>query len=94
MSKSLISSDKQCWVCGSTRDIHKHHIYGGPNRSLSESWGCWVYLCAYHHNMSDKGVHFDRNLDALLKTTCQRRWEEKYGENRERFRQIFGRSYL
>lgn len=94
MSKSLISNDRECWVCKTTKDLHRHHIYAGCNRQLSEYWGCWVYLCPFHHNMSNKGVHFNHDLDVLLKKTCQRRWEEKHGEDRERFRAIFGRSYL
>jgi len=93
MSKSLLSDDKVCWVCGTPLDLHRHHCYGGPNRGLSEAYGAWVYLCARHHNMSNEGVHFNHELDILLKKQCQRAWEMKYGD-REKFRIIFGRSYL
>lgn len=93
MSKSLICNDKECWVCRTTQGLHRHHIYGGPNRGLSESWGCWVYLCGLHHNLSNDGVHFNHGLDVLLKKQCQRAWEAKYG-TRADFLKIFGRSYL
>ena len=92
--RSIVSIDKQCWVCGSRENLHKHHIYYGvSNRPLSEKYGCVVYLCYYHHNGSNEGVHFNHMLDLLLKKHCQRAWEKKYGD-REAFRKIFGRSYL
>lgn len=51
-----------------------------------------MYLRAYHHNMSDEGVHFDRQLDVLLKTIAQKELEKTM--SRDEFRQHFGRSYL
>lgn len=92
MSKSLISDDKQCWIC-ENREVEKHHIYGGPNRNLSEKYGCFVYLCHNHHTGTNEGVHFNHDLDLLLKMTTQREWEKRYG-NREDFIKTFGRSYL
>ena len=92
--RSIVSIDQECWVCHSRQDLHRHHIYYGvSNRPLSEKYGCWVYLCAYHHNMSNEGVHFNHDLDLLLKKHTQRQWEMKYGD-REAFRKVFGRSYL
>jgi hypothetical protein len=67
-------------------------FYGTANRKQSEKYGCWVYLCAYHHNMSSEGVHFNKSLDILLKQECQRRFEKD--GTREEFRKIFGKSYL
>lgn len=94
MSKSIISDERKCVVCGDTRYLHKHHIYGGVGRrNLSEKYGCWCYLCARHHNMSDHGVHSDNLLDLKLKQMCQDTFERQVG-SRERFREIFGRSYL
>lgn len=91
--KSIVSNDRQCWVCGTPLDLHRHHVYGGACRNLSETYGCWVYLCARHHNMSNEGVHFNKGLDLLLKKHTQRIWEETYGD-REAFRKVFSRSYL
>lgn len=92
--KSIISNDRACWVCGSVRDLHKHHVFGGANRNLSETYGCWLYLCAHHHNMSNQGIHFDPQLDALVKKTTQRRWMTFYGKNKDDFIRVFGRSYI
>lgn len=94
MSKSIMQSRRECWVCGAENDLHLHHIYeGSGRRKKSTMFGCTVYLCAYHHNMSDHGVHFNKELDLNLKRLCQKRWEEIYG-NREAFIKTFGRSYL
>lgn len=67
-------------------------FYGTANRKKSEEFGCWVYLCANHHNMSNAGVHFNKELDLKLKQRCQEEFE-KYG-SREDFRRIFGKNYL
>lgn len=94
MSKSIISNDRVCLVCGSIFNLHKHHIfYGRGNRKLSEKYGCWCYLCGTHHNLSDRGVHFNKDLDLRLKQECQRVWELKHG-GREKFIKTFGKSYL
>jgi hypothetical protein len=94
MSKSIISNERQCVVCGLTTNIHKHHIfYGTANRQNSEKYGCWCYLCARHHNMSQYGVHADNLLDLKLKQMCQDTFERQVG-TREQFTEIFGRSYL
>ena len=94
MSKSLLSKEKVCFVCQTPLGLHRHHVYGGANRKLSEREGCWVWLCGRHHNLSNDGVHYDRILDELIKEECQRRWEAEHEEGREGFRRIFGRSYL
>ena len=94
MSKSILSNEKVCFICGYTKDIHKHHIfYGTANRKLSEKYGCWCYLCAVHHNLSNMGVHFNRDLDLKVKRLCQQKWEAEYGD-RIKFIAVFGKSYL
>lgn len=92
--KSILSNDKKCLICGSTIGLHRHHIfYGTANRKKSEEDGCWCYLCGVHHNMSSKGVHFNKKNDLKVKRLCQERWEELNG-SREEFRKRFGQSYL
>ena len=91
--KSIISNEKECYVCG-CKTVHKHHIfYGTANRKLSEKYGCWCYLCAVHHNMSNEGVHFDKELYMKIKRLCQEKWEEINGDRNE-FIRTFGKSYL
>ena len=91
--KSIIQENKECWVCGTTQDIHEHHIiYGTANRRLSEKYGLKVWLCAKHHNMSKDGVHQNRELDLRLKQLAQKRFEEEYPN--EDFLKVFGRNFL
>ena len=94
MGKSIISNDKECFICGSTLYLHKHHcIYGTANRKLAEKYGLWVYLCELHHNGSDEGVHFNPPFDITLKKYAQEKWQSVHG-SKEDFIKVFGKSYL
>ena len=93
MSKSIISNERKCVVCGTTLNLHRHHVfYGVANRPKAEHWGCWVYLCARHHNMSNEGVHFNHELDLSLKKYVQTEFEKKYGH--DKYMEVFGRNWL
>ena len=97
MSKSIIqaTSSKICYFCKTTYNLHKHHIfYGTANRKKSEQDGCWCWLCAKHHNMSDEGVHFNRQVDLLLKARTQLAWMQTYNKTTEDFIKRYGRNYL
>jgi hypothetical protein len=84
---------RKCYVCDTTQNLHKHHIYGGTGRrKLSEKYGAVVDLCYRHHNGSNSGVHFNHELDMKLKADWQAEFE--LAHTREEFRSIFGRSYL
>lgn len=89
--KSVLQEKKECWVCERTENLHDHHIiYGSANRKKSEKYGLKVWLCPYHHNMSDEGVHFNKALDLRLKQMAQSYFETHIG-SRELFREEFGR---
>ena len=95
MSESIISNEYECLACRTQINLHKHHIYGGTGRrNKSEEYGCWVYLCGRHHNLSNFGVHFDKEFDLALKQKCQRILEDEHGWTKERFIKTFGRNYL
>lgn len=91
--KSVFQKNKECYCCGTTMNIHEHHIFGGPNRKACEKRGLKIFLCAYHHNMSDEGIHFDKAYDLYIKQMAQKYYEEFYG-TRSDFRREFIRSYL
>lgn len=93
MSKSIMQNEKVCYVTGRTDNLHKHHVfYGTANRKKSEHWGCWIWLIGELHNMSDKGIHFDKDFDLKVKQETQRKFEELHGH--ELFMKEFGRSWL
>lgn len=76
--KSIINNDRRCFKCNTTYNLHKHHIYEGRNRKNSEKYGLWVYLCGKHHNLSNEGVHFNKQFDLELKKLGQEKFEENY----------------
>lgn len=93
MANSIIQKSKECWVCKTPFNLHLHHIVGGNGRrKISDKNGFVVYLCAYHHDMSDAGVHFNKELDLKLKRTCQSKFEENHSRNE--WLKLIGRNYL
>ena len=91
---SVLQKEKECLVCKSRYRLHSHHCFPGTsNRKKSEQYGLKVWLCAWHHNMSDDGVHFNRTLDLNIKKYAQKYFEEHIG-TREEFIKEFGKSFL
>ena len=92
MAKSIMQSEKQCFICGTTYDLHVHHcIYGSANRKLSDQYGLTIFLCRMHHTGSS-GIHFNKALDDQVKKLAQERFEEVYGADKG-FVEIFGRNF-
>jgi hypothetical protein len=92
MAKSIMQKEKECYLCGTTYNLHKHHVFGGANRPISEKNGFTIFLCAAHHNMSDVGIHFNREFDLEVKRTCQTKFEKTH--SREEFMKLIGKNYL
>ena len=93
--KSILQTEKECYITGYTHNLHKHHIFfGNPNRKISEDNGFWVYLTGALHNQSNDGVHGKNGheLDLKLKQECQMKYEETH--TREEFMKLIGKSYL
>lgn len=91
--RSIISNEPKCFVCETTLNLHRHHIFFGTGkRKLSEQYGCWCYLCAKHHNMSNEGVHFNKTLDVQIKQLAQKRFMEVYPNTD--FIKVFGKNYI
>lgn len=90
---SILQDKKECYICKTTQGLHSHHIYGGvANRKISEQNGFKVWLCGKHHNLSNEGVHFNRELDLYLKRTCQEKFEQTHSRND--FYKLIGRNYI
>ena len=90
--KSVLQENKECFICGQTYELHLHHIIDGPFRKKSEKYGLTVWLCPYHHNMSDQGVHFCRALDLALRREAQKAFEKTH--SREEWMDAFEKNYL
>lgn len=92
MRDSILQTERECYITGATQGLHVHHIYPGSRRKASDKWGCWVWLRADWHNLSDYGVHNNPDLSMRLKRECQQKFEELYG--RDKFMEVFGKNYL
>lgn len=80
----------KCVITGKTTDIHIHHIFGGSNKKNSEKYGFLIPLTADYHDMSDKAIHFNRELDLHYKRLCQAYWLDNIG-TKEDFIYTFGK---
>lgn len=73
--------------------LDRHEVfYGNGKREISIREGMVIFLTPKKHNMSDEGIHFNREFDLKVKRIAQRKYEETH--TREEFIQIFGKSYL
>lgn len=90
--KSIMQTEKECWVCKKTYPLEEHHVFGGINRRNSEKYGLKVWLCHNHHNEPPFGVHYDPEFMLFLHKVGQRKFEETHSH--EEFMKIFGRNYL
>lgn len=97
--KSYMQTEKECYLCRKLYDIctdrglHEHHIYEGVGvRRISERIGAKIWLCYRHHNLSDQGIHFNKEIDLEVKKEAQRMFEKEH--SREEFMKLIGRNYL
>lgn len=92
MTESILQTERECYITGRTGALHRHHLWGGGRRQLSEKHGLWVWLTPEWHNLSDYGVHFNHDLDRKLKQDGQRAFEQTH--TRAEFMAIFYKNYL
>lgn len=73
----------------------RHEVFfGSKNRQKSIEDGLVVFLTPEMHNMSNRGVHFNKNFDNYLKKIAQKTWQEYYNKSEEEFIERYGRNYL
>ena len=91
--KSILQTEKKCYICGCMGYVEEHHVFHGTaNRKKSERHGLKVWLCYMHHRDSTIGVHFNAELDRKLKEIGQAAFERQH--SRREFMQEFGKNYL
>ena len=74
---------------------HRHEVFfGTANRKKSIEDGLVIYLTPELHNMSDKGIHFNRSFDLWAKRVAERTWIEYYGLAVVEFVNRYGKNYL
>ena len=98
MKKAKREWQRECWLCGrngQTDPLDKHHIFGGANRTKSEQYGAWVYLCHSRcHENGPESVHKNAATAQRLHEFGQQLLMEENGWTAEDFRLEFGRNYL
>lgn len=94
MAKSIISEEKQCFLCGSVRWLECHHIFGASYRNKAERLGLKVYLCHYCHNEPPNGVHQNKRNRLALQARAQKIAMRHYGWSTEDFIREFGKNYI
>lgn len=85
---------RYCILCGSTKWIERHHIFGGALRKKSEKYGLVVDLCHKCHNEPPDGVHHNKDVMLNLHQYGQKKVMQEQGWTIERFRQEFRKNYL
>jgi hypothetical protein len=73
---------------------HRHEVFFGANRQKSIRDGLVVFLTPEMHNMSNQGVHFNREFDLYLKRIGQMAWCRYYLKSDADFLKEYGRNYL
>lgn len=90
---SVFTEDMDHCCFTGTAPVERHHIFGGPNRRHSETYGFVVPLRPdLHPNGAQAGARA-KEIDVKLKRMAQEYFEGNYG-TREDFRAVFGKSYL
>ena len=82
-----------CELCGAYGEVHKHHVFPGPLRSVSEKWGATAMLCVECHE-GKNGVHRNRQKAEALKAKTQKRIMRAEGWSMAQWRIEFGKSYI
>ena len=91
--KSILATKKGvCFICRRQGPTEKHHIFGGPNRKISEMYGLTVDLCPSCHRTGRYAVHQGGMIQECLHEIGQNAFEETH--TREEFIEIFGKNYL
>ncbi len=90
--QSLLQESKQCFITERTDYLHKHHIYGGCNRTISEEEGFFIYLIPEFHTIGPEAVHNDDEFLKSLQEICQSLYEENH--TRDEFIRLIGQNYI
>lgn len=89
---------KTCFLCGRngySDRLEKHHIFGGPNRNLSDKYGLVVWLCGDRcHRNGKQSAHQSSSTRLMLHKYGQMKWMRENNGTIEDFRSLFGKNYL
>ena len=91
--KSILQTEKVCYLCGRTNGLERHHIFGGvANRKISEANGLWVWLCGVTCHRGLDGAQYDPLVNRRLKMDAQYAFERTH--TRAEWMRLIGKNYL
>ena len=92
MGKSIMQTERECYLCGRVTNLEEHHIFGGvANRKLSEKYGLKVYLCRRCHT-GKNGAQYDKEKNLKLKQEAQKAFLTH--NDLSTWMKLFGKNYL
>lgn len=84
----------ECHICHRYGYVERHHVFGGPNRKLSEKYDIVYTLCPDCHRNGQHAVHRDWKANLALKREGEVKWMEDTGLGVQDFIKVFGKNYL
>ena len=95
VEKCIMQDNPPYWRNHRLPGLHRHEcFFGTANRQKSIEDGLVVFLTPNMHNGSNKGVHYNKEFDNMIKDAAERRWIEYYGKSIEEFRSRYGKNYI
>ncbi len=90
--KSIIQEQEdQCYLCGYTQSLEKHHVWhGSANRKLADEDGLTVMLCGFCHRL----LHDRGQNDRYLMEEGEKAWLRHTGKSIEEFIERYGKNVL
>ena len=93
--KCIMYDNPPYWRNRRLPGLVRHEVFFGiRNRQKSIDDGLVVFLTPEMHNMSNKGVHFNREFDLILKQEAEKIWLKENNKTKEDFIKKYGRNYL
>ena len=96
MRKSILQDKKECFCCGTTLNLERHHvIHGTAGRKIADRLGLTIWLCAEHHRGA-YSPHQRKDADLRYKRFAQSCFIDKYGKESGKalWMAEVGRNYL
>lgn len=91
----LIMPESEFYKTKRFKGSHRHEVfYGTANRQKSIEYGLVIFLTPEMHNMSERGIHFNREFDLTVKQIAQKAAMKHYEWNMTEWISIFGKNYL
>lgn len=79
MRKSILQDRKECFCCGTTLNLERHHvIHGTAGRKIADRLGLTIWLRAEHHRGA-YSPHQRRDVDLRYKRFAQSCYMDRYG---------------